>query len=196
MKKGIGVLILAAAVVPMAGLRAQDKTAPSAAKVVITAELVCAHCDFGIGDDCAAALRLDAKTPVLLAGKAAKQFEDCRFDQKVLVSEGTLTFNKKKQLVLTADKAQFWSAGLKNVPAKGTARVEGTPVCGSCDLMICDECTLAVANGTTPIILDGKLAVQHKADGAKSVTVVGQFYVDKKGLIRLYATQVDLQKTK
>ncbi len=179
---------------PITGIGAQDKTKPAPAKVVITAELVCAHCDFGIGDDCAPALQIDKKTPVLLAGKVAKQFEGCRFDKKVVVIEGTIGLNKAKQLVLTADKGTFWTAEDKKSPAKGTAHVAGTPVCGSCDLGLCDECTLAVANGTSPIILDGKLATQHKAADRKSVTVQGQFYVDKRGLIRLDASKVDLQK--
>jgi len=194
MRRLLGAILVVLVAVPMTGLRAQDKSAPAKAKVVITAELVCAHCDFGIGDDCAAALRLDKTTPVLLAGKAAKQFEDKRFDEKVVVMEGTLTLNKNKQLVLTADKGAFLSPADKSAPAKGTARVEGIPVCGSCDLMLCDECTLAVANAATPIILDGKLATQHKAVDNKSVTVSGQFYVDKRGLIRLTATKVDLRK--
>lgn len=194
MKTAIAALVILVATVPMARLHGQDKKTPPAAKVAVTAELVCAHCDLGLGDDCAPALKVDKKTAIFLAGKPAKEFEDKRFDQKFLVAEGALALDKKKQMVLTLDKASFWKEGDTSAPAKGTARATGTPVCGSCDLMICDECTLAVANGAAPIILDGKLATQHKAEDAKAVTVLGQFYVDKNGLLRLNATKVDLEK--
>src|SRR5688572_11722056 len=146
MKTCLSALCVLLISVPIAGLSGQSKKTPPA-KVAITAELVCMHCDFGLGDDCAPALRM-GKTPVLLAGKVAKDFEDDRFDQKFLVVEGALTLNKKKHLVLTSDKGVFYTAENKTAPAKGTARVEGAPICGNCDLMLCDECTLAIANGS------------------------------------------------
>ena len=193
MRLAMSALIILLLTLPMAGLHAQNKTAP--AKVAITAELVCAHCDFGIGDDCAPALKID-KTAILLTGKTPKDFLDQRFEKKVVTVEGTLELDKNKNLVLAVAKGGFLTADNKTAPAKGTARVEGVPVCGSCDLMLCDECTVAVANGKAPIILDGKLAKQHKDEDARSVTVLGKFYVDKRGLVRLDASKVDVEKKK
>ena len=48
-------------------------------------------------------------------------------------------------------------------------------------------------NGTSPIVLNGKLAKDH-ADDAKAVTVLGRPYLDKRGLLRVDATKVDLVK--
>jgi hypothetical protein len=156
--------------VPVAGLRGQDKGTPPAAKVVVTADLVCLHCDLGIGDGCVPGLMV-GKTPVQLAGKVVTQFEKDTFDKKVVVVDGVLTLDNKKQFVLASDKGTFHTPDNKSAPAKGSVRVTGMPVCGSCDLMLCDECTLAVANGSNPIILDGKLAQQHRADGVKTAIV-------------------------
>src|SRR5262249_29647140 len=163
--------------------------------VVITAELACLHCTFGEGDGCAVCLKLNATTPVLLAGKVAKQFHEDRLDRKVVVVEGTLSRNKDKRLVLTGDTGRFYTVkdkGKRRVhhanpvgfypvkergraPAKGEVRVAGLACCGQCDLKVCDECTLAVSNGKMPIILDGKLASDHveKSD-AKTITASGK----------------------
>src|SRR5262249_32613521 len=82
----------------------ENPPAPSA-RATVTAEIACLHCTFGEGDGCAVCLKIDDKTPVLLAGKAAQQFADDRLSKKVLVVEGTLTLNKDKRLVLTSDDA-------------------------------------------------------------------------------------------
>jgi hypothetical protein len=169
------------------------KKAP-AAKVIVTAEIACLHCHFGVGEECATCLKLDENTPLILAGKVAKDFEEMTFDKKMLVVEGTLTLNKDKRLVLTSDKGKLLTAKDKDkVPAAGQARVTGTPTCGKCDLRLCEECTLAVVNGSFAIILDGKLAADH-ADDVKSITAVGRLFVDKRGLLRLNATKVELTK--
>jgi hypothetical protein len=178
------------------GNKPVKKPSPTA-RVTLTAELACLHCTFGEGDGCAVCLKVDAKTPVLLEGKAAKQFEEDRLSKKVVVVEGTLALNKDKRLVLTAGSGRFYAAKDKGkVPAKGQARVAGTACCGQCDLALCDECTLAVKNGKFPIILDGKLAAQHAEGGkeAKSVTATGTLFVDKRGLVRLNALKVELSK--
>lgn len=186
-------LILAA---PAAADEAKKPTPSTAARVTVTAELACLHCTFGEGDGCAVCLKLDAKTPLLLAGKAAKQFEAMRLSKKAVVARGTLALDKNKRLVLTSDEARLATdKDSAAAPPRGQVRVEGTPVCGSCDLKLCDECTLAVANGAAPIILDGKLARDH-AEGAKGITVVGRVFVDRRGLLRLDATKVDLVKAK
>jgi hypothetical protein len=174
------------------------KPAPQPARVTVTAELACLHCTFGEGDGCAVCLKLDAKTPVLLAGKIAKQFHEDRLGKKVVVVEGTLSRNKDKRLVLTGDSGRFYTDKDKGkVPAKGEVRVAGKACCGQCDLKVCDECTLAVVNGKLPIILHGKLASGHaeKGDG-KTITASGKLFIDKRGLVRLDARKVDLGKKK
>jgi hypothetical protein len=176
----------------------EAKPAPKPARVVITAELACLHCTFGEGDGCAVCLKLNATTPVLLAGKVAKQFHEDRLGKKVVVVEGALSRNKDKRLVLTGDTGRFYTAKDKGkAPAKGEVRVAGLACCGQCDLKVCDECTLAVSNGKLPIILDGKLASDHveKSDG-KTITASGKLFIDKRGLVRLDAKKVDLSKKK
>jgi hypothetical protein len=175
---------------------AQPVKAQPTARATITAELACLHCTFGEGEGCAVCLKIDDKTPVLLTGKAAKQFEKMRLSKKVAVVTGTLKLNKDKRLVLASDDGRLYTDADKGkVPAKGQARVEGLPTCGSCNLMLCDECTLAVVNGPAPIILDGKLARDH-AEGARAITAVGRLFLDRRGLVRLDASKVDLVKGK
>lgn len=181
-------------VISLAGsLSAEDAKAPPSARIFFTADLGCLHCDYGIGDGCAACLKLDAKTPLALAGKAAKQLENDVLDNKVVALEGVLTRDQDKRLVLTSDKAVFVAPKEPGFAAKGSVRISGTPVCGSCDLKLCAECTLAVANGAVPIILDGPLATRHRAEDGKHVTTFGQLSIDKRGLMRLLATKVEFQ---
>jgi hypothetical protein len=173
-----------------------QKPAPPA-RTTVTAELACLHCTFGEGDHCAVCLKTDDKTPLLLAGKAAKQFEDDRLSGKVLVAEGTLAVTKDKRLVLTSDSAHLYSAKDKEeAPAKGQARVVGNACCGHCDLKACERCTMAVRNADHAIILDGNLADQHAAEGdeVKTVVVVGKLFLDKRGLLRLEAQSVEPEK--
>ncbi|HXG10584.1 MAG TPA: hypothetical protein VNK04_12555 [Gemmataceae bacterium] len=191
-------MILLALAVPAA--IADDKKPapePSAAQVVITAELACLHCTFGEGDACAVCLKVDDKTPVLLAGKSAKQFAEDRLSGKVVVIEGTLSLNKDRRLVLTSDQGRLVTDKDKEkVPAKGQARVVGIACCGRCDLAVCEECTLAIKNAAQPIILDGQLAAQHAEEGkeAKPVTAIGRLFLDKRGLVRLDAGKVEFKK--
>lgn len=180
----------------------KDKPAPKAApaaKVAVTAELACLHCTFGEGDGCAVCLKIDDKTPVLLEGAAAKKFFDQRLSKKVLTAQGALTLNKDKRMVLTsADAHAYTDQDKGKAPDKGQARVNGSACCGHCDLGLCDDCTLAVLNAKTPIVLDGKLAQKHEAESkeGKTVTATGKLFVDKRGLIRLDAGQVEFAKKK
>jgi len=167
---------------------------PAPAQVTVTGELVCLHCHIGEGDSCAPALRLDGKVPLILAGKAAKKFEELTFDEKKLVATGALSLNKNKRMVLTSDDAQVLTGKEKvKVPPLGRARLVGTPICGKCQLMVCEECTLAVANGKAAIILDGKYAQDH-AEDYRTITATGRLFIDRRGLLRLDATKVDLTK--
>jgi hypothetical protein len=176
----------------------KPQPAPAApARVTVTAESACLHCTFGEGEDCAACLKLDDKTPVVLAGKAAQRFEAVRLERKVLVVEGTLTVSKDKRLTLTGADAHEWTEKDKGkAPDKGQVRVAGAACCGHCDLGLCDECTLAVKNGAFPVVLDGKLAARHAEEGkgAHTVTATGTLSRDRRGLLRLDARTVDLQK--
>src|SRR5437763_16427319 len=88
---------------------AADKPVPPAAKTTVTAELACLHCTFGEGDGCAVCLKVDDKTPVLLAGKVARQFEEMRLSKKVVVVEGVLSLDKNKHLVLTGDSGRLYT---------------------------------------------------------------------------------------
>ena len=189
-------LVLLAAL-PGADQKAPAKVAAPPARVTVTAETACLHCSFGEGEDCALCLKVDDKTPVLLEGKAAKPFFEGRLERKVVVAEGTLAVSKDKRLVLTCDNVHAWTDKDKGkAPEKGKVRVAGTACCGSCDLGVCDECTLSVANGGLPVVLDGKLAAGHvEAKEGQTLTAVGKLFRDKRGLLRLQADSVDL-KTK
>jgi hypothetical protein len=193
----LGVIVLAlAAASAAADDKKADKPAPSA-QVAVTAELACLHCTFGEGDGCAVCLKLDDKTPVLLAGKIAKQFEEDRLRKKAVTVEGALSLNKDKRLVLTGDAGRLLTDADKGkVPDKGEARVVGLACCGRCDLNLCDECTVAIKNAGGPIVLDGKLAAQHAEEGkeARPVTATGKLFLDKRGLIRLDAKKIEFKK--
>jgi hypothetical protein len=188
-------LVLLAAL-PAAGRKAPAKPAAPPARVTVTAETACLHCTFGEGEHCALCLKLDDKMPVLLDGKAAKPFFASRLDGKVVVAEGTLALSKDKRLVLTCDNVHAWGDKDKGrAPEKGKVRVAGAACCGSCDLGVCDECTLAVANGALPVVLDGKLAAGHaEAKEGRALTAVGTLFRDKRGLLRLRADSADLKK--
>jgi hypothetical protein len=171
------------------------KTAP--ARVTITAELACLHCTFGEGDHCAVCLKLDDKTPVVLAGKSATQFEDERLSRKVLVAEGTLSIGPDKRLLLTSGNAHLYTDQDKGkAPQNTQVLAVGSPCCGHCDLKLCDECTLAIVNAAFPIVLDGKLATKHaeEAQEAKEVSVRGKLFLDKRGVLRLDANAVEVRK--
>jgi hypothetical protein len=171
----------------------QDKAekSPPPATVTVTAEIACLHCTFGEGEGCAVCLKLDSKTPVLLGGKLADQFREDRLTKKTVVVTGVLTIGKDKHMLLTGDKGTF--ASKADEAAKGQTKVTGTPVCGKCDLKLCEECTLAIANGPKAIVLDGKRAQDH-ADDYKGITAVGRLFLDKRGLLRLDAAKVDTVK--
>jgi hypothetical protein len=188
-------LVLLAAL-PGADQKAPAKPAAPPARVTVTAETACLHCTFGEGDGCALCLKLDDKTPVLLEGKAAKPFFASRLDGKVVVAEGALALSKDKRLVLTCENVHAWTDKDKGkAPEKGKVRVAGSACCGSCDLGVCDECTLAVGNGALPVVLDGKLAAGHaEAKDGQTLTAVGKLFRDKRGLLRLQADAVDLKK--
>ena len=188
------VLVLALAA-PCADKEAKKPVPP--AKVIITAELACLHCTYGQGDSCATCLNLGEKTPVLLAGKTAKQFEPDSLSKKVVVIEGTLSVNKDKRLVLTADEGRFHGDKDKGkAPEKGQAFVTGNACCGKCNLELCEECTVAIKNADFPIVLDGKLAAQHAMEGKdpQPSTAAGKLFLDKRGLIRLDAAKFEMLK--
>ncbi len=174
------------------------KKTPPPATVTVTAELACLQCTFGEGDGCAVCLKIDDKTPLVLDGKAAKQFMEDRLTRKVVVIDGTLAI-KDKRLVLTSAGGHLYTDKDKGkAPEKGQMRIRGLACCGSCDLKVCDSCTLAIQNGSGSVILDGKLAVQHGAHASeeKTVTVTGKPFIDKRGLLRLDAQTVEFEKAK
>jgi hypothetical protein len=189
-------VLLLALTIPAAGqVPAETPKAAAPAQVTITAELACLHCTFGEGDGCAVCLKLDDKTPVVLAGQAAKQFAEDRLSQKVVVVEGVLTIGENKRLLLTSKNARLHTEQDKTkAPVKGQTLAVGAPCCGHCDLKVTDGCTLAIVNTRFPIVLDGKLATQYaeEAQGAKAVTVEGKLFLDKQGLLRLQATKVEI----
>jgi len=176
---------------------AEEAKPQPAARVTVTAELACMHCTFGEGDTCAACLKLDDKTPLLLAGKVAKQFADESLTKKVVVITGAVTVTKERRLVLTGDDGHFLTDKDKGkAPEKGQARVEGNACCAKCNLNLADECTVAIKNASYPIVLDGKLAAQHAMEGKdlQPSAAVGKLFVDKRGLLRLDAAKFEMSK--
>jgi hypothetical protein len=192
---------LALAALFLAGPAFAGEAKPAAkppAKVTVTAEVGCLHCDYGIGDGCAACLKLNKDTPLVLEGKGLEPLFKVRFDKKVAVVEGTLA-KKGKKLTLTVTKARIVEGKDRaKALAAGQTRIVGLACCGSCDLGLCDTCTAAFTNGTSPIILDGKLAARHleAKDKARPMTAVGKLFLDKRGLVRLEAVKVELPKEK
>lgn len=189
-------VMLLALTAPAADPKEPVKTPP--AKVVVTAELACMHCTFGEGDGCAACLKIDDKTPVLLSGKIGKEFIDERLAKKVVVVEGALGL-KDKRMDLKADSIRYVGDKEKDkgIPEKGLARIVGAPACAKCDLNIGKECLLAIINPGTPIVLDGKLASKCAEDfEAKTLTFTGRLFIDKNGLVRLDASKIDGEKKK
>jgi hypothetical protein len=191
------VALLLALALPAADAETKDtKKAPTpAARVTVTAPLACLHCTFGEGDGCAACLKLDDKTPLVLAGKGVGDLEKERFSKKVLVAEGTLSVNKDKRMVLTVDNSHFFDEEKDKgkVPEPGLARVSGATACAHCDLNLAKECTVAIRNGDSAVVLDGKLA-KSCAEDVKTITVVGKLFLDKDGVVRLDAKSIDPTK--
>ena len=89
----------------VAAEKPEPPKAAVAAKVTVTAPLACLHCTFGEGDGCAVCLKLDDKTPLVLAGKAAKELHSLRLSKNVVTLEGTLSLTKEKRMQLTSDTA-------------------------------------------------------------------------------------------
>src|SRR5260370_24904510 len=79
--------------------------APPAAKVTVTAPLACLHCTYGEGDGCAVCLKLDDKTPLVLAGKAATELFEHRLSKKVLTLESAPSLHQDKRIQLTSETA-------------------------------------------------------------------------------------------
>src|SRR5262245_16811419 len=130
---------------------AADAPKLTPAKVTITAEVVCQHCTFGIEDrdGCGACLKLDEKTPVLLNGKIAEGLLKARFDKKIFVTEGTLSLDKEKRLVLTLTSArERTDADKGKVPDAGQARIIGS--------VQAKDGILTLQNGDTPVIVESK----------------------------------------
>ena len=100
-----------------------------------------------------------------------------------------LTLKDKKQLILLAESiTEVDDKNKDRFPVHGKTRVEGLPQCGKADLKLFDEPTLAIANGSVPIILEG---AKSKAKAGKAlIRVIGQLKVDDKGLLRLVADEV------
>jgi hypothetical protein len=190
--KTFKVLLSLVLAVPLALAEPEKKDAADApAKAVVTAESACLHCHFGTGDSCAACLKLNDKTPLVLEGKAAEEVFKARFKKQPFTVQGALKLNGK-QMVLVVEKATPFDEKSK-APAKGLAYLEGPAVCGMCDLSLCDECTLAFRNGKTPIILDGDLARDH-AGGKGVIGVTGKLQVDDRGRLRIVADKVEANK--
>jgi len=161
------------------------------AKVTVTGEVACLHCHFGQGNGCAPALRLDDKTPLPVLGKAAEVLAPVTFKKRVAAVEGALEL-REKQMVLSAGAAKLLDEKEPR-PARAVAVVEGKPICGRCDLAVCEECTLAVKNGKSPIILDGSKALDH-AEDLSWIGVTGHLKVDARGLLRIDAAKVEKKK--
>jgi hypothetical protein len=190
------VALLLALALPAADADTKDaKKASAPARVTVTASLACLHCTFGEGDGCAACLKLDDKTPLVLAGKGAADLEKERFSKKVLVAEGTLSVNKDKRMVLTIESSHFFDEEKDKgkVPEAGLARISGATACAHCDLNLAKECTVAIRNGDSAVVLDGKLAKSCSED-VKAITAVGKLFIDKDGLVRLDAKSIDPTK--
>jgi hypothetical protein len=190
------VALLLALALPAADADAKDaKKAPAPARVTVTAPLACLHCTFGEGDGCAACMKLDDKTPLVLAGKGAADLEKERFGKKVLVAEGTLSVNKDKRMVLTIESSHFFDEEKDKgkVPEAGLARVSGATACAHCDLNLAKECTVAIRNGDSAVVLAGKLAKSCSED-VKTISVVGKLFIDQDGVVRLDAKSIDPTK--
>ncbi len=189
-------LVLLALAVPAAD---DAKKTDPAARVTVTAEVACLHCTFGQGDGCAACLALDDKTPIVLEGKAAKQFMEDRFSKKVLVVEGVLSINKDKRLVLSSDDAHVLNDKDKGkAPEKGEVRITGTSCCAHCDLGIAKSCAVAIKNATFPIVLQGTLAEKCNEEDrdAKVAVGTGKLSLDANGVLRLDVKQLTIGKAK
>ena len=66
------VIILSASLFFLGADTKDTKKSSPSARATVTAELACLHCEFGQGDSCAACLKIDDKTPIVLEGKVAK----------------------------------------------------------------------------------------------------------------------------
>jgi len=160
---------------------AADAPKPMPAKVTISAELVCAHCSFGIESEggCCPCLKLDDKTPVIIKGKGSDDLLKSRFAKKTFVVDGTLSMNKEKLLVLDmtavrertdADKGKAPDAG--QVKITGTAGIK--------------DGKLILQNADVPVTVESKTAPTEE----KPITVTGKVTV-KDGKVSLEASSLE-----
>jgi hypothetical protein len=119
--------------------------------------------------------RENAKKTIVVEGSLARPQTDNPFASFVAVGEVR---------ILTENEAgQF--------PAKGSARIEGKTLPGKYDLEDGSHSQLAIENGTSPIIIRGKLAEEYaKVKG--TIRLSGKLYVGKKGTIVLDADKGEI----
>ena len=136
------------------------------ATVGATGELVCAHCELGIGDTCSSALKVD-KVVFLLDGKIGEELFDNRREGELKTVSGTLAV-KDGQLHLT---------GRKVIEPKDKSKVKPRTYLAGQLLKVGDG--LSVKNGKTAILLTGDAAKKLTDLVGKRVRVSGDFSINK-----------------
>jgi len=126
---------------------------------------------------------------VAIKGRLVPESKEVNTGANRFTSKEILTLKELKQLILLAEAiTELDDKNKDQFPAHGKVRAEGKSVCGKMDLKLLDEPTLAIENGSLPILLDGEKS-KVKA-GKTPVRVVGSLKIDDKGLVRLIADEV------
>ena len=131
--------------------------------------------------------------PFAITGRLVPESKEVNTGGVKFGDAGIQVLKDKKNLILVGDSITQLNPTVMRTkkdrfPPKGKILVQGKQVCGKENLKLFDEPTLAVQNGSLPIVLDGD---KSKAKAGKaSIRVVGSLKVDDKGLVRLIADEV------
>jgi hypothetical protein len=152
---------------------------PALAVVDISGDLICTHCDLGIGNDCCSGLKAD-KTVVILAGKANEKLFDLRFGGGKRRVRGTVGV-KDGNLHLFGDAVDGKSE-------KGSVTVTGQVVAAETN----GKKQTSLANGKEPIVLTGEKAASLAESAGKWAELTGALAVNREGKVAIEVATVKL----
>lgn len=173
-RNSILVRVVCLGLLATAALAAEPKPVPEAAVVRVSGQLICAHCELGVGSDCCTGLR-SGESVFVLEGPANKTlFEKrqsggpARVAGTVRVQDGLL------YLQSTVEPATS--------PVPPTVSVTGRVTAADAGVML--------ANGKSPIRVLGDPAKSLPEQAGRRVEIQGKLAVDRQGQVRLQAASI------
>ncbi len=138
----------------------------------VTGKLICAHCDFSIGDTCCSGIQIE-DVVFVLSGEADDELLDLRLNGIGARVIGTLT----------AKDGYLYLNGVQDKKAPADAKDQSL-ITGK---VVADGESFALANGKSPVRIKGDALESLASQNGKWVELAGAFNVDRKGRIQLTA---------